>query len=336
MIITQEGISLLFMHGIWILSLAICLGLMCFKIFRNNRNPLAWMVWLNLAVGAIFYLIFPAVVSVREAAFKRSDPGYAESMLDISVRSVHILDMALLEKAAYWCSGVYSSGSCEFPIGPRIKEGALDFIEVGSDPVVRYQMRYATRACLEENKGGAVVPDGGLVVPALGVCVLGEEVASAQADFVVEAEVGRFPVPSSQKYIHVSLRDRASGEIYDQFDGWKGAEPYFLEHPVTKPRRPRGVLGKLVNIPYSDTGGYQRGLVDETLKEYGFDEGILMQSALSEYQKARTSAVWLACRDQLAEVISPENKSRLREVSATLFKDSPNWRYPESCPDWAR
>jgi hypothetical protein len=152
----------------------------------------------------------------------------------------------------------------------------------------------------------------------------------------VEASKRSLPPPSRQEYIHVDLRAIATGQVLAQFDGWKSATPFFLDDPVTEPRRPESVLSDIVRIPYSGTGAYDRDVVERALEIGGFDEKILMLAAASDYQSARVSAIWIGCHESVSSVISERSHDYLRAVSVGLFSDIPDWIYPDSCPTWAK
>lgn len=338
MYLTPDDVSYLMLMAGWFISLALCLILICFRRFRSRENPFAWIVWANLFAGVLYLAQFPSS-NAQNGLFARADPDYTVAPSVADIDSLYIPDLPHLERAAYVCVHSYSSSTCDFPIGRKIAAGRFSFIEVGRDPILRYEIHYGEAACLDYTdiqsfRSPMRNPHG--IVPALGICVMWQEVETANATHEFRTEDREQSFPSQRHYIHAELVERDTDTVIAQFDGWDGASPYFLDYPIEEPRRPDGALGEILRIPPYPNGGYDRAGVDRMLEEYGFDEDILMAAAMSPLQSYQASAIWLACRDRLANSISPENKARLREVSETLFSDAPDWRYPESCPAWAR
>lgn len=337
MYLSEEDALYILGMGAWFISLAICLILICFQAFRRRDNVFASAVQANLLAGFVYVSSFPAA-AVQETWFEQAGPNYPVAPAVAEIKSIYFPDLRAFEKAAYSCYGVNGESLCDLRIGQLISTGRLDFIETGQDPVIRYEMRYLDAGCLQYD----TTPDfvkikrGPYPVePALGVCVSGHEVETVRATHEFRAEDRQQIYPSRRNYIHAELIDRSDNSVLAQLDGWYGASPYFLNEKVEGRRRPDGLLGELIRLKTERDHGYDREKVDNLMAQHGFDEGILMMAANSPYQSYQASALWLGCRTQLSDSISPQNKQRLREISATLFSDAPDWRYPDSCPNWA-
>lgn len=337
MYISDEDVLFLLGMVAWFVSLGICLILIWFKSFRRRDNVLAWLVWSNLLAGLLYAAHFPAI-KAQDLWFARADPHYTVAPEVADIRSIYFPDLQRFEKAAYVCYGGYSETVCDFPIGDVIASGKLSFIETGADPVIRYEIHYGEAACLQDRQADGILGIGRgpfRIEPALGICVLGREVETVSATHEFRTQHRQQSFPSRRDYVHAELIDRRDNSVLAQLDGWDGASPY-LRDEIWEPRRPDGALGHLLRIPPHRNDGYDRGKVDDLMAQHGFDEGILMRAANSTYQSYRADALWLACRAQLSDSISPQNKEILREMSRTVFVDSPDWIYPESCPVWAR
>jgi len=339
MYLTDGDLFFLFGMATWFVSLGICLISLCFRHFRDKKNALAWMVWMNLVAGVLFAAYFP-MVDLQETVFEHADPGYTVSPLVSDIKSLYIPDLKPFEDAAYGCSVVNGGSSCEFPIKDRIASGRLHFIEAGRDPVVRFEIQHDEQECLKTphipSRYRAEERGPYPVAPELGVCVLGRAVAkiTASHEFRVEQRSQNFP--SRRNYLHVTLVDRSDRTIHARFDGWRDTSLYVVDEPIKKPRRPSGILGELIRIKSSRGGGYDRQEVENLLDRFGFNEQILMMAAKSKLQRFRARAIWLACREHISSQLSRQSKEDLREISKSIFSNSPDWVYPESCPSWAR
>ncbi|MFX4300241.1 hypothetical protein [Pseudosulfitobacter pseudonitzschiae] len=340
MFINPEDMEFLIRLAVWIISLGLCLVLLFFRYFRNPRHIPALMVWANLGAGFLYAAHFPAA-HVQEAWFETSDPGYVETSPEVPIRSIHIENINLLELAAYGCYNIRSENLCSFPVGALLETGAHDFIEVGVDPVIRYEVHHLERDCLQDDmlasgSGSVVIQPPYPIIPALGICVMGRPVDQIEArfDFISHPEMQAFP--SRRPYIHNILQDRQTGQVIARFDGWYGATPYFMQDELHEPRRPDGVLGSILRIRGAGSGAYDREKVDQMMNSHGFNEDILRAAAQSEYQMYQASAIWLACRNEIRGTLSGESKKVLASLSSKVFPNEPNWTYPESCPDWAR
>lgn len=331
MYLTPDDVRFLLLNGLWLAGLAICLVLLGFPAFRRRGNPLAWAVWLNVAAGAAWYGQYPAA-ALQERLFAAADPGHADAARPFAGRSLHIPDPDLVDRAAYDCAGVYSSGLCTLPVAHLVKTGTLDFVELGRDPVIRYEARHMDPACLD---WPADPPDAS-IAPAFAACVLGREVPRAQADHVLTVMRRSLSWPSRMPYLRAALAETASGRVIATFDGWTGASPYLSWALPTEPRRPAGAPAMLLAIPPAPIGPPDRALQDRLLARWGLNEAFLRRAAAAPAQSLRAEAVWLACRDDLRDSLGPETRETLRAASGGLFPDAPGWRWPDDCPGWAR
>lgn len=334
MYLNDDDLLFLLLNALFIASLAICLLLLFFPRFRRRSNPFAWVVWINLAAGLLYYAQYPAA-QMQETAFARADPGYAGGAKIFPGRSIYIPHPDRLHQAAYSCYGAFSSGSCTAPLAERIKEGLLDFVELGTDPIIRYEITIGNPACLDWNTDTPEELSDRFISPGLAACIIGTEVQKAAADHILNIEKRRLGWPSTMPYFHASLADSATGEIVDQFDGWDGATAYFLNNVPQEPRRPDGALAQILTIPLINQQ-YDRALDDQLLKDHGFDEALLLQASKAPSQSIRAQTLWLACRDEIVATLSADARKQLRDISGSVFGNAPDKRYPEGCRPWAR
>lgn len=334
MYLSDGDVTFLLLNGLFIASLAICLVLLFFPRFRRRSNPFAWIIWINLAAGALYYAQYPAA-AIQEAAFARADPGYGNGAAEFPGKSIYIPHPERLSQAAYSCYGSFSSSLCVAPLSERIKDGTLDFVELGTDPVIRYEVVVGNAACFDWSAEMPNELGDRFLSPGLAACIIGTQVEKAVADHILDVEKRRLSWPSKMPYFHVSLTDTAIGNIIDEFDGWNGATPYFLDENPQEARRPDGALAQILTIPFADQK-YDRMVDDQLLKDHGFDEALLLKAVEAPSQSIQAQTLWLACRNQVVMALSADARQKLRERSGSVFKSSTDWRYPESCPAWAR
>lgn len=334
MYLNDGDVTFLLLNALFIASLTICFVLLFFPRFRRRSNPFAWVVWITLAAGALYYAQYPAA-TIQEAAFARADPGYGAGASQFPGKSIHIPHPDRLHQAAYSCYGGFSASSCTAPLSERIKDGNLDFVELGTDPIVRYEMVVRDPACLDWNIDIPNELSDHFISPGLATCIIGRKVKKAAADHVLNIEKSRLSWPSQMPYFHVSLTDTKTGNIVDQFDGWNGATPYLLDERPQEARRPIGALAQILTIPFANKR-YDRTVDDQLLKEHGFDEAFLLQAMEAPFQSIQARTLWLACRDHIAAALSRDARKRIQDKSDGVFGNAPDWRYPDSCPAWAR
>lgn len=337
MFLTEEAFWFAVRNGAFIATLLVCAALLFWRPLRDRTNPMAWLVWATLGAGALWYGQYP-VTAAQTAWFKSHNPGYAAQARPFAGRSVHIPDVEALQLAAYGCYDIYSSSLCTFPLSELIKSGRLDFVEIGTDPVMRYAATYMDPACLEwdapprdpvYDPRGALL-NGGMISPAMGACILPRVVQSAGAEHVITVQERITAPPLRGTYLNAQLHDRATGTMIDQFDGWYDAMPYLAFEMPREPRRAAGPLGTLVARPVSQTR-YDPTTDDALIAAHGIDEALVLRALEAPLQSVRANTVFLACRDTVAAALSAQARAAVSEAAAGLFDDSPDWRYPRDC-----
>lgn len=337
MFLRPEDVQFLLLNGVWLLSLGICLLLLILPAYRRRTNPLALLVWANLAAGTVWYGQF-ALAAAQEARFHAGNPGYAAAALPFDGRSVYIATPRDMRQAAYSCYGSYSTTLCEMPVAQMLKSGRLDFVEMGRDPIHRYALTVHDPRCLDWDRDTAESPleadfalQDRFVSPGMGACVIRTEVARVTATHEITTNRTPYAFPSRKTYWAVQLRNRADGTVIDRFDGWNRAGPYLSFDPPTERRRPTtGPLADLVMLR-PDVNTYDRSVDDRLLAEHGIDEDLLRTAARASYQMVRARAIWLACRDHVVAALSEETRRTLTDASVDLFPNNPDWRYPRDC-----
>lgn len=331
MFLTEEGIRFLAWNALWITSLLICAVVLLVPGFRRRPNNLKWLIYLNLAGGLFHYGQYP-VAALQELVFKTIGAGYARQEQPFEGRGLHIPRPDLLAAAAYGCHPLVAENDCPLPIHLMIGSGALDFVEIGQDPVIRHELVLGDMRCFDESNldlGDFVISAG------LGACVLPRTTEGASASHVVEVTERHLAWPSRMPYWRAELIERDSGQVLSRFDGWLGMDGFWFATDPDRPRRPMGALARLM-ARQDGLQGYDRARDDALLAKAGWDEAVLLGALDLPYQGARAETVFLACRDQIRIRLSPVATERLRAASEGLFPDAPDWRFPEDCPDWAR
>lgn len=335
MFITPDGFVALITNGLWLVSLAICAILLLFAMFRRRSNPVAWLVWINLIVGALWYGQYP-LGAAQKAAFQSANPGYANAALPFDGKSLYVPDVDALRFAAYCCYGSFSQGLCTLPVGQLIKSGRLDFIEIGTDPIRRYSIAIHDQRC---HDWGAFQDDPTLndrhISPGMAACVVMDEITAPTATHLIAFTNKTLSWPSRARFTNVQLRDRAANTLIDQFDGWNRADPFLVWDMPDEARRADGPLGQLLAIQ-SDRNTYDVAPDNALIASHGIDEALLISAMSSPYQSMKARTIWLACRNGVLASLSADTRAALTAASTGLFPNNPDWRYPRDCPDWMR
>ncbi|SFJ30281.1 hypothetical protein [Jannaschia pohangensis] len=327
-----DAIGELIFDGFVILVMIVAVAAFGMRSVRNWKNPVFWVSLVVLTGGAANFLKGP-VQDFRTDLFLAEDPGYAEAALPFTGRSIYIERPCLVAQAAVGEIGNSLMGDCGVPLAAWLREGRLDFVEVGTDPVRRFRLRDGDPACHEPDNPW--VPSGFLISAAYGICVLAEDVTEVSADHRIVYATENLPT-KDWWYVRITLVEVSTGQIIDRFDSWSGATPYGGATPPPEARRPMGPLGDLLGMAAHPPDDTEAAIDAHLLSLRPPDEAMLVAAMGGPFQRYRVAAIWFACRDAVRPRLSAATVAALYDGSKTLFERAPSWRYPDDCPPFAR
>jgi hypothetical protein len=315
-------------------AMVVALVLLLLRRVRRWTNPVLWLVIVVLLGGTAHFARSP-LAAIANARFFAADPGYAAAASPFDGRSLYIPDPCWLARGALGAMDWTSDGQCGLPVAERLRSGDLDFIETGTDPILRFDLRIGDPAC---HAGADQRPPSltTMISAPFAVCVIGRPVPASTADHRIDQTPGTVPAPGDASYTAVTLRRVASDTLIDRFDSWPGATPYGGDTPPPEARRPSGPLAAFLAPPPPRPDDFQRIVSDRLFAAWGVDEQSLRAGARNPLQSQRAETIWFACRDDVLPMLTPETVAALRDGAANLFPDQPNWRYPDDCPAFSR
>lgn len=321
MYLTNEAVFLF----LWYLTLAISGALILVPFFWRRAKPLVVLLGLNLAAGAVHFISIQ-VDEIRENVFLNANPDHPDFVFP--GRSLHIVAPGTFSIASLGCG---TSDGCEFAGAERIFDGTLDVLELGTDPILRYELAVHEPDCFNAPWRKWGIGDR-ILSAGLGICALEREVEDAQSAYVFHSEYRRIFRGSGRFYVHAWLTPRNSDEVLAAFDGWHTNSLY--EESSSNARRGPGPLISALFKPAEDHTNYDPRPEFALLDRHGFNDAAMQAAMGSERQMVRSHAFWFACTTRVRPLVSDETAAIISNAASGLFENRPDLTYPAGCPNW--